>query len=56
MIVIGECCSGGGDITWNFSKFLVENGVPEVRYSPSTPPKNMESEIRQLLSLNSEEL
>ncbi|VDD84246.1 unnamed protein product [Mesocestoides corti] len=38
-------------IKWNFTKFLIDrNGVPFKRYSPTTDPKDMEGDIKKLLS------
>ena len=40
-------------IKWNFTKFLIDNnGVPYKRYSPTTKPLAMETEIRKLLNLD----
>nr|VZI50482.1 unnamed protein product [Spirometra erinaceieuropaei] len=38
-------------IKWNFSKFLIDrHGRPHSRYSPTTDPKDMESDIKKLLA------
>jgi len=43
----------GQKIKWNFTKFLIDNnGVPYKRYSPTTKPLAMETEIRKLLNLD----
>lgn len=40
----------GQSIKWNFTKFLVDrNGQPVARFSPPTPPLNMEETIIKLL-------
>lgn len=37
-------------IKWNFTKFLIDkNGKPYKRYSPSTPPEKIETDIQNLL-------
>ncbi|KAI7743106.1 hypothetical protein M8C21_013600 [Ambrosia artemisiifolia] len=42
----------GGDIQWNFSKFLVDkNGQPIDRYYPTTSPLTIERDIQKLLGL-----
>jgi glutathione peroxidase len=42
---------GGGDIKWNFEKFLVDkNGIPVKRYSSSTDISAIEADIMSLLS------
>ena len=44
---------GTKKIKWNFTKFLIDNnGVPYKRYSPTTKPLAMETEIRKLLNLD----
>lgn len=40
----------GNDIKWNFTKFLIDkNGQPVKRFSPSTTPLNMTTNIDELL-------
>ena len=40
----------GNKIKWNFTKFLVDrNGKVVKRYSPTTEPKNIESDIIKLI-------
>jgi glutathione peroxidase len=42
---------GTKNIKWNFSKFLVnQNGEVIKRYSPTTKPEDIESDIENLLS------
>jgi glutathione peroxidase len=42
---------GTKNIKWNFSKFLVnQNGEVVKRYSPTTQPEDIESDIEDLLS------
>nr|XP_043628169.1 glutathione peroxidase 1 [Erigeron canadensis] len=42
----------GGDIQWNFSKFLVDKeGKPVDRYYPTTSPLTIERDIQKLLGL-----
>ena len=42
---------GTKNIKWNFSKFLVnKNGEVTKRYSPTTKPEDIESDIENLLS------
>nr|GFD07229.1 probable glutathione peroxidase 8 [Tanacetum cinerariifolium] len=42
----------GGDIQWNFSKFLVDkNGQPVDRFYPTTSPLTIERDIQKLLDL-----
>ena len=42
---------GTKNIKWNFSKFLVnKNGEVIKRYSPTTKPEDIESDIENLLS------
>jgi len=37
-------------IKWNFTKFLVDKqGIPYKRYSPSTPPDQLEGDLQLLL-------
>lgn len=39
------------DITWNFEKFLMgKNGIPYMRYDPTTPPLALIPDIDYLLS------
>ncbi len=33
------------EISWNFAKFLVVNGLPVKRYPPRINPKKIESDI-----------
>ncbi len=41
---------GGGDITWNFEKFLVDKeGNVVKRYSPKVSPEDIEPDIVALL-------
>ncbi len=41
---------GKNDIRWNFEKFLIDqNGKPVKRYAPKTKPKELESDIEELL-------
>jgi glutathione peroxidase len=41
---------GTKDIKWNFGKFLIDKqGVPYKRYAPTTEPKDLESDIVELL-------
>lgn len=37
------------DIKWNFSKFLIVDGVPFKRYATTTSPFSMEQDIVQAL-------
>ncbi|NCX10761.1 MAG: glutathione peroxidase, partial [Proteobacteria bacterium] len=42
---------GTKNIKWNFQKFLVnKNGEVIKRYSPTTLPEDIESDIKSLLS------
>ncbi|MEM1312567.1 MAG: glutathione peroxidase [Patescibacteria group bacterium] len=42
---------GTEEIKWNFTKFLVDmTGKPFKRYSPNTEPKEIEPDIKKLLS------
>ncbi|GJR23221.1 probable glutathione peroxidase 8 [Tanacetum coccineum] len=42
----------GGDIQWNFSKFLVDkNGQPVDRFYPTTSPLTIERDIQKLLGV-----
>jgi glutathione peroxidase len=42
----------GGDIQWNFTKFLIDqNGEVVRRYEPSVNPKQIEKEIQKLLKI-----
>jgi len=44
---------GGGFIKWNFTKFLISReGVPILRYGPTTNPEDMEPEILNALKAN----
>jgi glutathione peroxidase-family protein len=37
---------GGGDISWNFTKFLIDkNGIPVKRYAPIVEPDSFENDI-----------
>jgi glutathione peroxidase len=38
------------DIKWNFSKFLIVNGVPLKRYATTTSPLQLEGDIAEALS------
>lgn len=41
---------GGGDVRWNFEKFLINRrGQPVARYRTATAPKDLEAEIVRLL-------
>jgi len=48
--------TGHTEITWNFNKFLVVDGVPVKRYTGNVAPKKMESDISRLLGLDGAEL
>jgi glutathione peroxidase len=40
----------GSVIKWNFTKFLVDkHGTPVKRFGPTTPPEDMEDDIRRIL-------
>jgi glutathione peroxidase len=40
----------GKDIKWNFAKFLIDSdGIPVVRYSPTTVPEKLEKDILKQL-------
>ncbi|KAI3691785.1 hypothetical protein L6452_31587 [Arctium lappa] len=42
----------GGDVQWNFAKFLVDkSGQPVNRYYPTTSPLTIERDIQKLLGL-----
>ncbi|KAI3681939.1 hypothetical protein L2E82_50248 [Cichorium intybus] len=42
----------GGDVQWNFAKFLVDkNGLPVDRYYPTTSPFTVERDIQKLLGV-----
>jgi glutathione peroxidase len=42
--------TGGGDITWNFEKFLIDKqGNVVKRYSPPTTPEQVDADIAALL-------
>ena len=37
---------GGGDISWNFAKFLIDkDGLPVKRYAPVVEPDSFENDI-----------
>ena len=40
----------GGDIKWNFTKFLCHQGVPIKRYGPQVNPYSFEDDIKNLLN------
>jgi glutathione peroxidase len=42
------------DIKWNFTKFLVVNGVPSKRYGTTTSPLQIESDIVAALGLSAQ--
>ncbi len=44
------------DIKWNFTKFLVVDGIPTKRYSPTTSPFQTEKDILKALGLEHSEL
>ena len=48
--------TGYTEITWNFNKFLVVDGVPVKRYAGNVSPKKMESDISRILGLEGTEL
>ena len=41
--------SDGGDITWNFEKFLVDREGKVQRFGPGTTPEQMASHVAELL-------
>lgn len=42
----------GGDITWNFQKFLIDaDGVPYKRYDPSVVPGQLKDDIDTLIKM-----
>jgi glutathione peroxidase-family protein len=43
------------EISWNFAKFLVVNGLPVKRYPPRINPKKIEADILPYLD-NEEEI
>jgi len=44
----------GSSIKWNFTKFLIDrDGIPVSRFSPTTSPLKMESNVQELLKLKS---
>ena len=44
--------SPGGDITWNFAKFLVgRDGTPVHRYAPQTEPADLADDIEEQLAV-----
>ena len=48
--LVGSTAGGGGDIKWNFAKFLVDsNGECVGRYGPQVPPSEIEGDIVKLL-------
>ena len=47
---ISTTCKKDGDITWNFTKFLIDReGNVVKRYNPTFNPKDMEKDIIELL-------
>ena len=40
------------NITWNFTKFLCINGIPQERYGPKENPKSFENKIIDYLNRN----
>ncbi len=47
---ISNTCTKEGDIVWNFTKFLVDKeGIAVKRYDPTFDPKNIESDLKELL-------
>ena len=47
---ISNTCKKDGDIVWNFTKFLVDkDGNAVKRYDPTFNPKDIESDIEELL-------
>ncbi|KAI4364910.1 hypothetical protein MLD38_020941 [Melastoma candidum] len=47
-----KCGPFGYDIKWNFAKFLIDqHGNVVDRYGPTTPPLNIENDIKKLLGV-----
>ncbi len=47
---ISSTCKKDSDISWNFTKFLVDrNGIVVKRYDPTFEPKNIEEDIKKYL-------
>ena len=50
---ISDSTKKPGDIKWNFTKFLVDGeGKVVGRYSPTTPPEELEAKVAELLHAN----
>ena len=47
---ISTTCKNPGDITWNFTKFLVDkSGFAVKRYDPTFNPSDIEKDLIELL-------